>query len=56
MGKELGAVRVCLGQRHPQVHPMGHVAAIPEIEQLIDADHIVRGDGISWIIMIPQER
>ena len=27
----------------------GHVAAIPEIESLIDADHIVRGDGISWM-------
>jgi hypothetical protein len=27
----------------------GHVTAIPEIEQQIDADHIVRGDGISWM-------
>jgi radical SAM superfamily enzyme YgiQ (UPF0313 family) len=27
----------------------GHVAAIPEIETLVDADHIVRGDGISWM-------
>ncbi len=27
----------------------GHVAAIPEIERLVDADHIVRGDGISWM-------
>jgi hypothetical protein len=27
----------------------GHVAAIPEIETMIDADHIVRGDGISWM-------
>jgi len=27
----------------------GHVAAIPEIERMIDADHIVRGDGISWM-------
>jgi len=27
----------------------GHVAAIPGIEQMIDADHIVRGDGISWM-------
>ena len=27
----------------------GHVAAIPEVEKLIDADHIVRGDGISWM-------
>jgi radical SAM superfamily enzyme YgiQ (UPF0313 family) len=27
----------------------GHVAAIPGIEWMIDADHIVRGDGISWM-------
>ena len=27
----------------------GHVAAIPEIAEMIDADHIVRGDGISWM-------
>lgn len=27
----------------------GHVAAIPGIERIIDADHIVRGDGISWM-------
>src|SRR5664279_5591947 len=27
----------------------GHVAAIPGIETMIDADHIVRGDGISWM-------
>ncbi len=27
----------------------GHVAAIPGIEHIIDADHIVRGDGISWM-------
>jgi radical SAM superfamily enzyme YgiQ (UPF0313 family) len=27
----------------------GHVAAIPGIETLVDADHIVRGDGISWM-------
>jgi len=27
----------------------GHVAAIPGIEKLIDADHVVRGDGISWM-------
>jgi radical SAM superfamily enzyme YgiQ (UPF0313 family) len=26
----------------------GHVANLPNIEQRIDADHIVRGDGISW--------
>jgi len=27
----------------------GHVAAIPGLDKLIDADHIVRGDGISWM-------
>ncbi len=27
----------------------GHVAAIPGIEGMIDADEIVRGDGISWM-------
>ncbi len=26
----------------------GHVANIPGIEDMLDADHIVRGDGISW--------
>jgi radical SAM superfamily enzyme YgiQ (UPF0313 family) len=27
----------------------GHVAAIPALESMIDADHIVRGEGISWM-------
>ncbi len=27
----------------------GHVAAIPGIETMIDADHIVRGEGIRWM-------
>jgi radical SAM superfamily enzyme YgiQ (UPF0313 family) len=27
----------------------GHVTAIPGIQSMIDADHIVRGDGISWM-------
>jgi hypothetical protein len=27
----------------------GHVAAIPGIEFLIDADHVVKGGGISWM-------
>jgi len=26
----------------------GHVTAIPGIERLIDADHIVKGEGVSW--------
>jgi radical SAM superfamily enzyme YgiQ (UPF0313 family) len=27
----------------------GHVAAIPSVDTMIDADHIVRGEGISWM-------
>jgi radical SAM superfamily enzyme YgiQ (UPF0313 family) len=27
----------------------GHVAAIPGVEMMIDADHIVRGEGIRWM-------
>jgi radical SAM superfamily enzyme YgiQ (UPF0313 family) len=27
----------------------GHVAAIPGIEMMVDADHIVRGEGIRWM-------
>jgi len=27
----------------------GHVAALPGLETMIDADHIVRGEGISWM-------
>src|SRR3982751_2949747 len=27
----------------------GHVTAIPGIEHMLDADHIVRGDGIAWM-------
>jgi radical SAM superfamily enzyme YgiQ (UPF0313 family) len=27
----------------------GHVAAIPGVEKMIDADHVVKGDGISWM-------
>ncbi|HZQ22579.1 MAG TPA: B12-binding domain-containing radical SAM protein [Terriglobales bacterium] len=27
----------------------GHVAALPDLEKLIDADSIVRGEGISWM-------
>jgi radical SAM superfamily enzyme YgiQ (UPF0313 family) len=34
---------------HSQIVVGGHVTAIPGIEHLIDADHIVRGDGISWM-------
>jgi len=34
---------------HATIVVGGHVAAIPGIEAMIDADHIVRGDGISWM-------
>jgi hypothetical protein len=27
----------------------GHVTAIPGIDSMVDADHIVKGDGISWM-------
>jgi radical SAM superfamily enzyme YgiQ (UPF0313 family) len=27
----------------------GHVAAVPRLEAMIDADHVVRGEGISWM-------
>ncbi|MGA3088749.1 MAG: B12-binding domain-containing radical SAM protein [Terriglobales bacterium] len=27
----------------------GHVTALPDVETMIDADHIVRGEGISWM-------
>jgi radical SAM superfamily enzyme YgiQ (UPF0313 family) len=27
----------------------GHVAATPDLEKMVDADHFVRGDGISWM-------
>ena len=27
----------------------GHIAAIPDVEQMLDADHIVKGDGIAWM-------
>lgn len=27
----------------------GHVAAIPGLEELIDADHIVKGEGAAWL-------
>ncbi len=27
----------------------GHVAAIPGIDTMVDADHIVRGEGIAWV-------
>ena len=34
---------------HSTIVVGGHVAAIPGIEQILDADHIVKGDGIAWM-------
>ncbi|HEX6802397.1 MAG TPA: radical SAM protein [Terriglobales bacterium] len=34
---------------HSVVVVGGHVAAIPGVDKMIDADHIVRGEGISWM-------
>jgi radical SAM superfamily enzyme YgiQ (UPF0313 family) len=34
---------------HSAIVVGGHVAAIPGLEAMIDADHIVRGEGISWM-------
>jgi radical SAM superfamily enzyme YgiQ (UPF0313 family) len=27
----------------------GHIAAIPGVDKMIDADHIVKGEGVSWM-------
>ena len=50
----LGKVReMCRMTRELSPHSTivvgGHVAAIPGIETMIDADHIVRGEGVSWM-------
>jgi radical SAM superfamily enzyme YgiQ (UPF0313 family) len=34
---------------HSTIVVGGHVASIPELPALIDADHIVRGEGIAWM-------
>jgi radical SAM superfamily enzyme YgiQ (UPF0313 family) len=34
---------------HSEIVVGGHVAAIPGLDRLIDADHIVRGEGVSWM-------
>lgn len=34
---------------HATIVVGGHVTAIPNLERLIDADHIVRGEGVSWL-------
>ncbi len=34
---------------HSQIVVGGHVAAIPGVEKMLDADHIVRGEGVAWM-------
>jgi radical SAM superfamily enzyme YgiQ (UPF0313 family) len=34
---------------HSTIVVGGHVSAVPGIEEMIDADEIVRGDGIAWM-------
>ncbi len=34
---------------HSEIIIGGHVCAIPGIEKMVDADHFVRGEGISWM-------
>jgi radical SAM superfamily enzyme YgiQ (UPF0313 family) len=34
---------------HSQIIVGGHVTAIPDIHDRVDADHIVRGEGIAWL-------
>ncbi len=50
----MGKVReMCRMVREKSPHSViivgGHVAAIPHLEGMIDADYIVRGEGISWM-------
>ena len=33
---------------HSQIVVGGHVTAIPGVQHMIDADHIVKGEGVSW--------
>jgi len=34
---------------HSTILVGGHVTALPGVEHLLDADHIVKGDGIAWM-------
>jgi radical SAM superfamily enzyme YgiQ (UPF0313 family) len=34
---------------HSEIVVGGHVTAVPGIEEMVDADHFVRGEGISWM-------
>jgi radical SAM superfamily enzyme YgiQ (UPF0313 family) len=34
---------------HSTIVVGGHVAAIPALDQIVDADHIVKGEGVAWM-------
>ncbi len=34
---------------HSKIVVGGHVAALPELGETVDADHIVRGEGVEWM-------
>jgi radical SAM superfamily enzyme YgiQ (UPF0313 family) len=34
---------------HSKIIVGGHVAGIPGVEEMLDADHIVKGEGIAWM-------
>ena len=35
-------------QPHAQIVIGGHIANIPDLHEKIDADHVVRGEGVAW--------
>ena len=41
---------------HSKIVVGGHVAAIPGIDHMVDADHIVKGEGIRWMRRISRRR
>ena len=40
---------VRLHSPHSTIVVGGHVTSIAKLETMIDADHIVRGDGVWWM-------
>jgi hypothetical protein len=34
---------------HSRIVVGGHVAAIPNLEAMVDADHVVKGEGVEWM-------
>ena len=36
-------------QPHAEIILGGHVAAVEDIEKLVDCDHVVRGEGLMWL-------